>query len=162
MGQRANGVKGDQAGSGAIEPEISSIRDELGALVSELDRRRRDLFDLRGHVRRHPLAASLTGVAVAAILGGSVALLVYETRRRQRASYRAKQLRIAVGRMMDHPERVARGDAPPGEKILAAVGAAVATLLVKRVMARAAAVPQVAQKAQGQGQAQDGRSRARA
>ena len=118
MGERADGVKGNHGGarSSAIEREISGIRDEIGTLVGELDRRRRDLFDVRGQVRRHPVAASMAGLAVAAVLGGSVALLVHNTRRKHRASYRAKQLRIAFGRMMEHPERVARGEPPPGEK----------------------------------------------
>ena len=160
MGERADGVKGNHGGSGALAREISGIRDELGALVGELDRRRRELFDLRGHVRRHPLTASLAGVAVAAILAGSVAVLVYDTRRKQRASYRAKQLRIAVGRMIEHPERVARGEAPPGEKILAAVGTAIATLLVKQALARAVPAPRAAQEVQAR--AQNGRPRARA
>lgn len=160
MGERTNGVKGDRGGSSAIEREISGIRNELGALVGELDRRRRALFDVRAQVRRHPLTASLAGVAVVAIVGGSVALLVHDARRKQRASYRAKQLRIAFGRMVDHPERVARGDAPPGEKILAAVGTAIATLLVKQAMSRAVPAPQVRQVSRAQ--AQNGRSRAQA
>lgn len=160
MGERADGVKGNHGGarSSAIEREISGIRDEIGTLVGELDRRRRDLFDLRSQVRRHPVAASMAGLAVAAVLGGSVALLVHNTRRKHRASYRAKQLRIAFGRMMDHPERVARGEPPPGEKILAAVGTALATLLVKQALARAVPTPQAAQAAR----AHDGRTQARA
>ncbi|HEX7488990.1 MAG TPA: hypothetical protein VF341_08790, partial [Anaeromyxobacteraceae bacterium] len=124
----------------------------------ELDRRRRDLFDVRSQVRRHPVAASLAGVAVVALLGGSVALLVRNGRRKQRVGYRAKQLRIAFGRMVEHPERVARGEAPPGERILAAVGAAIATLLVKQALARAVPAPQAAQAAP----AQNGRMQARA
>ena len=143
MGEGADGVKGpkDRRSSGEIEREIDHLRTELGALVGELDRRRRDLFDVRGHVRRHPVAVGVAGVAVVAVLGGSVALLIHDTRRKQRASYRAKQLKVALGRMMDHPERVARGEAPPSEKILAAIGTAVATLLVKRAMERVVPSP---------------------
>ncbi|HEX7624950.1 MAG TPA: hypothetical protein VF400_15340, partial [Anaeromyxobacteraceae bacterium] len=94
-------MKSDQVGarSGELEREITGIRNELGALVGELDRRRRDLFDVRSQVRRHPVAASLAGVAVVALLGGSVALLVRNGRRKQRAGYRAHQLRVALGRM---------------------------------------------------------------
>jgi hypothetical protein len=160
MGERADGVNGDGvgAGSGELEREITGIRSELGALVGELDRRRRDLFDVRGQVRRHPVAASLAGVAVIALLGGSVALLLRDGRRKQRAGYRAKQLRSAFGRIVEHPERVARGEAPAGEKILAAVGTAIATLLVKQALARAVPAPQAAQAVH----AQNGRMQARA
>ncbi|WP_235969450.1 hypothetical protein [Anaeromyxobacter diazotrophicus] len=124
-----------------VAGEISSLRGELGELVDELDRRRRALFDVRAQLRAHPVAISLAGLAVAAVLGGSVALLVYNGRRKQRRSYKARQLRVAVGRMMEHPERVGRGEAPPGEKILAAVGTAIATLLVKRALERAVPSP---------------------
>jgi hypothetical protein len=144
MGERANGMKpsdGEAGASGRIEKEITTLRGEIGAVVDELDRRRREALDVRLQLRRHPVAVAIAGVALAALLGGTVALLVYDGRRKRRASYKAKQLRIAVGRMMEHPERVARGEPPPAEKILAAVGTAVATLLVKRAVDRAIPVP---------------------
>lgn len=144
MGERADGVKPGRAParpSHDVEGEISALRGELGELVDELDRRRRALFDVRAQLRAHPVAISLAGLAVAAVLGGSVALLVYNGRRKQRPSYKARQLRVAVGRMIEHPERVGRGEAPPGEKILAAVGTALATLLVKRALERTVPSP---------------------
>jgi len=146
MGEGAARVKpGDHAPrpSSEIEGEITAIRRELGDLVGELDRRRRAFFDVRAQLRAHPVAIAVTGLAVAAVLGGAVALLVHNGRRKQRPSYKARQLRIALGRMMEHPERVGRGEAPPGEKILAAVGTAVASLLVKRALERAAPSPRV-------------------
>jgi hypothetical protein len=47
--------------------------------------------------------------------------------------------------VVSHPERVGRGGPPPGEKILAAIGTAAATLLVKRALE--GAVPRPARKA---------------
>jgi hypothetical protein len=145
MGQRTNGVTppdGEPGASKRIAIEISTLRNEIGDLVGELDRRRREAFDVRAQLRRHPLAATLAGVGLAAVLGGAVALLVYNGRRKQRRSYKAQQLRVAVNRMMKHPERVARGEPPPSEKILAAIGTAAATLLVKRALERAVPSPQ--------------------
>lgn len=127
-----------------IEKELSTLRDEIGDLVGELDRRRRELFDLRLQLRRHPVALPLAGVAVALVLGGAVAMLVRNERRSRRPSQKVRQLRRAVGRMISHPERVGRGEPPPGEKILAAIGTAAATLLVKRALERA--VPRPSQK----------------
>jgi hypothetical protein len=144
MGEGANGMKpgdGEPGASGRISKEIEHIRGEIGSLVDELDRRRRELFDVRLQMRRHPVAFSVVGFSLAAILGGSIALLVYNGKRKQRASYKAKQLKVAFGRMMEHPERVGRGEPPPAEKILAAVGTAAATLLVKRALARAVPPP---------------------
>ena len=140
MGERPHSLKpadGEPGASGRLAREIGDIRAEIGALVDELDRRRREAFDLRQQIQRHPVALSVAGLAVGALLGGSVALLVYNSRRKRRASYKAKQLRVALDRMMEHPERVARGEPPPGEKIIAAVGTALATLLVRQAFERA-------------------------
>lgn len=138
MTTKSDGVAGTSRG---IAGEISSLRDEIGDLVSELDRRRREAFDFRLQLRRHPLAISLVGVGVAALLGGAVGLLIYNSRRKQRRTYKAHQLRVALGRIIKHPERVGRGQPPPTEKILAAVGTAVASLLVKRAFERAVPGP---------------------
>jgi hypothetical protein len=140
MGQRTDGVTppdGEPGASRRIASEIHTLRNEIGDLVGELDRRRREALDLRAQLRRHPLAASLVGLGLAAVLGGAVALLVYGSRRKQRRTYKARQLRVALNQMMKYPERVARGAPPPSEKILVALGTAVASLLVKRAFARA-------------------------
>ncbi len=144
MGERANGVTvadGEPGASRRLAGEISTLREEIGDLVGELDRRRREAFDVRLQLRRHPVAASVAGVTVAAVLGGTVALLIYNARRKQRASYKARQLRVALDRMMRYPERIARGEPPPSEKIIAAIGTAAATLLVKRALERAVPSP---------------------
>jgi hypothetical protein len=162
MGEGARGVKPNGRAprpAHEIEGEISTLRSEIGDLVGELDRRRKALFDVRAQLRSHPVAASMAGLALAAVLGGAVALLVHNTRRKQRPAYKARQLRAALGRMVEHPERVGRGEAPPGEKILAAVGTALATLLVKRALERA--VPSPRAQAERAGKA-NGRPRARA
>jgi hypothetical protein len=144
MGERTNGVTpadGEPGASKRIATEITTLRGDIGDLVAELDRRRREAFDVRLQLRRHPVAASVAGLTVAAVLGGTVALLVYNARRKQRTTYKAQQFRVALGRMMKYPDRVARGEPPPSEKILAAIGTAAATLLVKRALERAVPSP---------------------
>ena len=134
----------DDRGPGAphrIEEELSSIREEIGDLLRELDRRRRELLDVRLQLRRHPVAIPVAGVAVAAILGWAVARLLRSGQHKQRRRHQTRQLRRALGRMLDHPERVARGEPPPGEKILVAIGTAVAAFLVKRALAQAVLRP---------------------
>jgi hypothetical protein len=120
-----------------IEQEITTLRDELGDLVGELDRRRREAFDLRLQARRHPLAASAAGLALAALLGGSIALLVRGARRRRRLSYQMRQLGLAFGRIARDPGSVARSEPPAAERILVAAGTAAATMLVRRTLERA-------------------------
>lgn len=54
----------------AIEGEIVSLRDELGVIVGELDRRRRDAFDLRLQLRRHAVAIAVVAGTVALVAAG--------------------------------------------------------------------------------------------
>jgi hypothetical protein len=68
-------------------------------------------------------------------------MLIRREQRKRRPSHKVHQLRRALGRMMEHPERVGRGEPPPAEKILAAVGTAAATFLVKRALERAVPRP---------------------
>jgi hypothetical protein len=158
MGERTSVLKpadGQPGASGRLAREIDDIRGEIAALVDELDRRRRELFDVRLQMQRHPVAVSVAGLTLGALLGGAVALVVYNARRKRRTTYKAKQLRTAFDRMMEHPERVARGEPPPGEKIIAAVGTALATLLVRRAFDRATPPPR--EHAQARARAHDGR-----
>jgi hypothetical protein len=120
-----------------IEQEITTLRGEIGDLVSELDRRRREALDLRLQARRHPVAVSVAGIALAALLGGSIALLVRGAQRRRRRSYKVRQLGLALERIARDPERLARGGPSPAERILVAAGTAAATMLVKRALERA-------------------------
>ena len=121
-----------------LETEIEVLRGDLGDLVSELDRRRRELLDVRLQLQRHPVAVGAAGLTVALAVGGAVALVITARRRRRRPVERARRLGHAVSRMIEAPHRVAR-EPSVAEKILAAAGTAAASILVKRIMDRATA-----------------------
>lgn len=137
MGPRTNGVNGHGDGEvGRVAGEIESLRHELGGLVGELDRRRREAFDFRLQVRRHPVAIALAATAAALAVGGLVAFAVRERRRRRTPSARAAEAREALARLLDHPERV--GAHPSvGHKVATAVLTLAATTLAKRLLDRA-------------------------
>ena len=50
---------------------------------------------------------------------------------------KAKRLRLALSRMIDEPQKVAKGEPTVPEKILAAAGTAAATILTKKIIERA-------------------------
>lgn len=129
------GKAGDERPPRQIENRIDGLRRELGDIVSELDRRRHEAFDLRLQAKRHPMALGIAGVTVAAAIGVGLALAVRRRRARQRPLERARRARLAFERLMDDPEHMAR-ESTVGEKILAAAGTAVASLLVKRALDR--------------------------
>jgi lysylphosphatidylglycerol synthetase-like protein (DUF2156 family) len=116
-----------------IEVKILALRGELGDLVSELDRRRHEAFDLKLQFRRHRTAFVIAGVAVAALLGFGIAATLRKQRRRQRPADRARRARRAFERLMDDPEHMGR-ESTVSEKVLAAAGTAAASLFVKRAL----------------------------
>jgi hypothetical protein len=144
MGQGADRVRNGSAGSGdvhRVSGEIDVLRHELGSLVSELDRRRHEALDLRVQVKRHPLLVAAVATVAAVALGGAVALLIHATRERRRPTVRAREVRSALSRLLEHPRRVA---AEPSirNKVATAVGVAIATTLARRLLDRSVpAVP---------------------
>src|SRR5262249_19798329 len=93
MGERGNGMNqapelpedGGSASAGEagpeprkLEQEIESVRSELGDLVGELDRRRRDALDWRLQARRHPTAVVIVCCAGLLIAGS---IVVWSARR---------------------------------------------------------------------------------
>jgi hypothetical protein len=120
---------------GRVSGEIDTLRNELGGLVAELDRRRHEAFDLRLQLRKHPLLAAAAATAAALVLGGALALAVHGRRERRRPAVRARETRRALARLFDHPDRV--GSEPSfANKVGTAVAVAIATAVAKRLVDR--------------------------
>jgi hypothetical protein len=119
-----------------IEAEVDAVRNELTTLVAELDRRRHELFDVKLQLRRHVLPVVLTTLVGSAALAAAVALGVRRSRQRRTLPARGRRVSEAVGRLLDHPERV--GTEPTiVERIAATAGSTLAVYLVKRALDRA-------------------------
>jgi hypothetical protein len=125
---------------GQIEGEIDSARSRLDKGLAELDRRRHELTDVKLQLSRHPEVLVIAG-GVLLLAAAGVTVAVVRARRREQPAQKAKRLQIAFGRAVDHPEKVARGDAPAWEKILASVGTTIAVSLTKRLLDRAFSSP---------------------
>lgn len=119
-----------------LSESIARRRERLGVILAELDRRRRDFFDVRKQMRKNavPLVLMLVGV------GGAVALgLVLRARRRRyerRLPQRVSRVTAAFRRAVKDPDRVA---APPpylGKSMLIAVASAAASALAAAVVKR--------------------------
>ena len=138
----AAGVPGAGAAAAApetprqLDSEIATIRGELSALVGEADRRRHELMDVRGQVKRHAVTVA---IGAAATLGAGAALVwlgIERARRRDRLLARGGRLRQAVSRMIDNPERVAVDQSMPA-RILTAAASAVVAVTASKVASRA-------------------------
>ena len=119
-----------------LETEIENVRKRLDKSLSELDRRRHELTDVRLQLRKHP-EVLMIAAGVAALVVGGIALSIYRSRRRRLPVQQAERVQMAMDRAVEHPERVARGRPSVGEKVLASVATTVAVALAKKMIDKA-------------------------
>src|SRR5437868_910120 len=119
-----------------IEREIEHLRTKLDRSLAELDKRRHELLDLKLQLKRHPGIFIGAGGVVALMIGG-VAFAIVRAHKREELPAKAHRFRIAVGRAVDKPQKVARGEAPWWEKVLASVGTTIAVAVAKKLLDRA-------------------------
>ena len=117
----------------ALQREIESIRTGLDGMVDELDRRRHSLFDVRSQLRRHTVPLIALGAALLGIAAGGIALGVAHRRRRARLgpTSRIAFTKRCAGWSISR-RRVANSPSV-GRKIVAAGGAAAASVIAKRL-----------------------------
>jgi hypothetical protein len=116
-----------------IELEIDQLRTGLDRSLAELDRRRRELTDLKVQIRKHPGVFIGAGGVLLFVVGG-VGFAIWRSQKRDELPARAKRFQLALGRAVHRPKKVARGEA--WEKILAAVGTTVAVSLTRKLLER--------------------------
>jgi hypothetical protein len=121
-----------------LEREVDLARSELTGVVSELDRRRHALFDWRLQLRQHAASIALVAAGTLLLAGGMIAASIWRRRRRERPLQRARRLREAVSRVIEHPELVARPQPSIGKKALAAAVSGAAGVAAKAVTQRLA------------------------
>lgn len=148
MGERTRGLELTSGDGRTVEPpsadeavgrlgaDIAALREDLGGLVAELDRRRHELLDVRLQASRHAGAAAVTTVSLIGAASGVVWLSIWRARRRQTPAARATRLEEAVERMIDQPERVAT-EQPILEKIVTAAATAGAATIMNRILGTA-------------------------
>ena len=114
-----------------LELRADVVRDRLLDTIGAIDRRRHDVIDWKRQLFQHARQVALVS---AALLGG-IALAagagVYRAKRRA-ADRRGERLR-ALGRVWDHPERLAVRRRRPLQRVMLSAFAAVVALAVARI-----------------------------
>jgi hypothetical protein len=113
-----------------LDSEIAALREELSALVAELDRRRHEALDVRLQVKRHGLELALTGAALIAAASGFVWLKSRRSRRRAGWRGQLERLRDAVTPSRKAADR-AQGPRAVTSILTAAANAGVAAVIKK-------------------------------
>jgi hypothetical protein len=126
---RVANTNGSAARVRELGDETEATRQELDELVMELDRRRHQAFDWRLQVRRHARALALLGVGVVVLVGIGVAASIARKRRRQTLAGRLSaladwgdRLGLALSRIAEDPDRLAKKERAAGPTGAAAVG----------------------------------------
>jgi len=117
------------------EREIEGIRDNLGHLLGELDRRRHRLAP-RALIRAHPVIATALGIAVITALGEGIRWHVRRARRQQTVPGRLSRLGAALRRAIGTPDLVAKAPPSTGGRILLAVSTAAAATTARQLVRR--------------------------
>jgi hypothetical protein len=124
-----------------LEHEIEDVRTQLGTLISELDRRRHEVTDVKLQVRRHPVAAAV--VAAAGLLAtAGVVISVYRMFVPDPLTRRARKLAHALKVAAKDPDRLIRaleGQSDPRWKLLSTLLGAGTSAAMKLPMALASA-----------------------
>ena len=131
--------RGDRHEPRAIEREIETIRDELGGLLGELDRRRHEALDWRRQLRQHRRPLWIAAGVVGLTVGGYAGLRRRRRHlRRQRLASNARELLHALRVVAENPTGLARAvDARPRSTLAAGsirLAGAVGPLLVRRLV----------------------------
>jgi hypothetical protein len=126
-----NGTASAREATRRLDGEIGALREEIGGLVTELDRRRRDIMDVKLQLRRHGLEIALGAAGLAAAAVGVVWLGAWRARRK--APPATRRLRQAVARLADEPDRVATHPSMLARISTAATSAVVVAVIKKGV-----------------------------
>jgi hypothetical protein len=124
-----------------VSGEIETLRDELGRMVSELDRRRHELMNFRLQLRRHPAVVIVAAGVAALLAGGLLGIAIRRRRHRARPTARAREARRAIARLLEHPQRVA-AEPNIAAKIATAIGVAAGGVVARRLAERLVSRPQ--------------------
>lgn len=132
--RRTNGkTNGSGRESDRLRADIDATHRRLEGLLGELDRRRREAFDVKLQMRRHPVAFAVGAVLALAAVGGgtSLAIMRIQRSRRLRHSPTARLYRLW--------QLTGRRDPPAHESkaslggLVARAAAAAAPLLLRRL-----------------------------
>jgi hypothetical protein len=83
----AKSTTGTGSESARLRAEIDATHQRLEGLLGELNRRRREAFDVRLQMRRHPVAFAVAAALALGAMGGGTTLAVMRMRHRRRLQH---------------------------------------------------------------------------
>lgn len=117
------------------EHQVEAIREHLGGLLTELDRRRHAVSPAR-LARHFPFAAVLGVATLAGVAAGAIAWKVRQSKRDNTLPRRISRLKLAVRRAVNRPEQVAKPEPNLPMKVATAIAVTAAGAITKRLIVR--------------------------
>jgi hypothetical protein len=105
---RGSQPDGGEGAEVSIERQIEALRDDIGEMVSELDRRRHEALDVRLQVRRHSGALMAIGAVGVVLAFGAYRAWAAAQRRREQPIQRLQNLARVLLLVSRDPERLER------------------------------------------------------
>lgn len=133
----AGGTLEERPSPGVAEAEIERTRQRLGELLAELSRRRHELTDVKLQMRRHVVPLAVAAGALLAGLATLIGVAIHRRRSGHVLALRARRVRQALGRVVAHPELVAKPRPNVGAKVASAAATALVGVVVKAMAQRA-------------------------
>ncbi len=130
---------GAESESDRLRADIDATHRRLEGLLGELDRRRREAFDVRLQMQRHPLVFAAGAALALGAVGGGTALAIARVRRsrRQRGSSAARLWRL--WQLSRRPGVIGARRSARTSWLLGTAVKVVAAILVRRLGGRAIA-----------------------
>ena len=134
----------------SVEKEVDELRERTQQLIVELERRIQERItgaretvervkhavDVKAQLREHPRVAAGVSAATLVAIGVGTWYLVHQMRERRRFVPRVTRKARALGAIISDPERHLQKKEPIGRRILGAVLATAATVIVRAVAQR--------------------------
>jgi hypothetical protein len=115
-----------------LAEQVERSRNRLDTLVAELDQRRHLLARLKQTLSEHPVWVAAALVLAVGAVAAAVPLALRQRRKQQKFQAQLGRWSRALGRMLHHPEQVARTEPSLPAKLLTTAATSLTSILIKR------------------------------
>jgi hypothetical protein len=130
--------KGDrpERESDRLRADIDATHRRLEGLLGELDRRRREAFDVKLQMRRHPVAFAVGAALALGALGGGTAFAIARIHRRHRQQHSPSARLLRLWQMSGHSSGRVNDSKSVLGSITARAGQVAVAILLRRLATR--------------------------
>ncbi len=127
---------GPERESDRLRSDIDATHRRLEGLLGELDRRRREAFDVRLQARRHPVAFAVGAALALGALGGGTAFAIARIHRRHRRQHSPAARLLRLWQISGRSDARVNGSTSVLGSVASRAGQVAVAILLRRLAAR--------------------------